>query len=122
MICATTPQKAIRLDPNPPSWTYWTAVSYQHHVGNLEEAYRYALILKRETGGYWHWVAATEASLLAEMGRMEEAQEALSRVLAMRPDFASVARDELSVWWWHSPDYTERVMNNLDAAGLDRSQ
>ena len=114
-------QKVIQLDPHPPSWTYWTAFNYLHHAGNLEEAYRYALTLKHETGDGFHWVAASEASVLAQMGRDDEAKRALSRVLAKRPKFAETARDELAVWWGHSPEYMDQFMNGLYKAGLERT-
>ncbi|MEM7188582.1 MAG: adenylate/guanylate cyclase domain-containing protein [Pseudomonadota bacterium] len=113
-------QKVIQLDPHPPSWTYWTPLVYHQNAGDLEEAYRYALILKHETGDYFHWVAAMEASLLGQMGRLDEAATALSRVLEKKPDFAKTARDELSVWWGHSPDFMDRIMDGLYKAGLER--
>lgn len=113
-------QKVIKLDPSPPSWTYWTAFNYQYNAGNLDEAYRYALILKHETDDGFHWVAASEASVLAQMGRVDEARAALDRVLAKRPNFAETARKELAVWWGHSPDYMARFMSGLYKAGLPK--
>lgn len=113
-------QKVSKLDPTLPSWTYFTPLHVHHIRGELEEAYRYSLVLMQTPMANWHWVPASETYLLAEMGRIEEAGVALDRVLALNPNFAISARDEYTVWWWSQPDMIDRVMNGLYRAGLER--
>lgn len=113
-------QRVIQFDPSPPSWTYWTAFHYQFNAGNFEEALRYSLILKHESGDYFHWLAATEASTLAHLGRLGEAEEALARAVAKKPESAETARAEAAVWWGNLPEYVDRMMDGLYKAGLER--
>lgn len=113
-------QKAVQMDPNPPSFVYWTAFDYHFHAGNLDEALRFALIIKRDHGGYYAWSHAVEAAVLAHMDRVDDAAEALSRATAMNPDFAKIARPEIENLWSHTPDYVEKYMDGLFKAGLER--
>lgn len=113
-------EKVIKLDPTPPSWTYFTPLFVYHARGKLEEALRYALILRQTPMGNWHIIAAFETSILAQMGRMDEAREALSRTTSLSPGFAETALSESEVFLWANPEYLELHMNGLYKAGLPR--
>ena len=113
-------QKVIKLDPTPPPWTYFTPLFVHHYRGEFEEAYRYVSMIKHSPMGGWYRVAAFEAIMLAEMDRLDEAKEAMSRVLDLHPGFAETAQAELSVWFWANPEYLEILMNGLYKAGLPR--
>lgn len=113
-------QKVIKLDPTPPPWTYFTPLFVHHHRGELEEAYRYFLMIKHSPMGGWYRLAAFEAILLAEMERLDEAREAMARALDLNPGFAETAHAELSVWFWANPEYLETLMDGLYKAGLSR--
>ncbi len=113
--------KVIELDPSPPTWSYWTPIAYYLNAGRLEEAYRYTLILKQQQGDIFFWVPATEALLLAEIGRMGEAKEALARAAALNLDLATTARESI-VGTWFDQHYIEVIMNGLYKAGLERKQ
>ena len=68
--------------------------------------------------GYFHAQAA-RAATLGKLGRREEAQKALQDLLALRPDFAAVARQEYAKWY--DAEHIEQLIDGLRKAGLEIS-
>ena len=66
--------------------------------------------------GYFHAQAA-RAATLGKLGRKEEAQKAVQDLLALRPDFASVARQEYAKWY--DPEHIEQIVDGLRKAGME---
>jgi TolB-like protein/tetratricopeptide (TPR) repeat protein len=65
---------------------------------------------------YFH-VPALRAAALGQLGRREEAREAVRDLLALRPDFAAAARHEYAKWY--NSELVEHVVDGLRKAGLE---
>jgi TolB-like protein/Flp pilus assembly protein TadD len=106
-------ESAMQLNPRHPGWYRITAFARAYNKGE----YRAALeaVHKINTPGYFHMQAA-RAAALGQLGEREAAQEALQKLLALRPDFASVARQEYAKWY--KPKLVEHLIDGLRKAGL----
>ena len=110
--CALS-ERAAQLNPYHPGW-YWLPLvinAYRQH--DCERALQYAL--KINMPGLWTAHVAL-AVINIQLGQTEEARAALKKLLALRPDFAAIAKDELSKWWL--PDMVEQMLTDLRKAGL----
>src|SRR5271168_610423 len=89
-------ERATELNPNHPGW-YWLPLvinAYRQHDG--ERALQHAL--KVNMPGLWTaQVALTVVN--SQLGKMDQARDALRALLAARPDFAARAQGDLSIWW-----------------------
>jgi TolB-like protein/cytochrome c-type biogenesis protein CcmH/NrfG len=107
-------EAATQLNPNHPGW-YWLPLAmnaYRQHEG--ERALDYAL--KINMPGLWTAQVAL-AVINSQLGRMEQTRLALRDLLALRPDFAAKAREELGIWWQR--EMVEQMLDDLRHAGLD---
>ena len=57
------------------------------------------------------------AAAYGQLGDREAAREALRALLALRPDFATVARVELGKFW--DPELVEHLIEGVRKAGLE---
>ena len=57
------------------------------------------------------------AATCGQLGELEAARKALRALLALSPDFAVVAREELGKWW--APELVEHLLEGLRKAGLE---
>jgi TolB-like protein/Flp pilus assembly protein TadD len=109
-------ERATELNPNHPGW-YWLPLvinAYRQHDG--ERALQHAL--KINMPGLWTaQVALTVVN--SQLGKMDQARNALRALLAARPDFAARAREDLSIWW--QPEMVEQMLGDLGKAGLTPS-
>jgi TolB-like protein/Tfp pilus assembly protein PilF len=112
--CAVV-ESAMQLNPQHPGW-YWFA--------NFNDAYRrrdyrgalgFALKINQPGNFYTH---AVIAAAYGQLGMREEARKALQELLAIRPDFAKTAREELGRWF-HDVAYVEHNIDGLRKAGLE---
>ena len=80
--------------------------------------YRGALdfALKVNMPGFWRTQLAL-ATAYAQLGEREAARNAVRELLAVRPDFAAIAREELGKWW--DPELIEHLIDGLRKAGLE---
>jgi TolB-like protein len=104
---------ATQLNPNHPGW-YWlprAMNAYRQHQG--ERALEYAL--KINMPGLWTAQVAL-AIIHTQLGHEEQARIAVRDLLALRPDFAAIAREELAKWWL--PEMVEEMLRDLRKAGL----
>jgi hypothetical protein len=67
------------------------------------------------------WTAqVTLAVVHSQLGQMAQARIALRDLLAIRPSFATAAREELGIWW--KPEMVEQMMADLRKAGLGATE
>jgi len=103
-------REGMRLNPYHPEW-YWTNLgSVLYEAGKYADA---AAAFGRVTApGYW--LMCRIAGCYAQLGRMNEAKEAASIALRLRPDF-SVAKLRLREC---QPAVAERIREGMCKAGL----
>ena len=107
-------ESAMQLNPNCPGYFYFARCWGSYRLGKYEETLK-ALALANMPN-YFH-VPAIQAAALGQLGRHEEARKAIQDLLTLRPDFATVARQEYSKWY--DEDQVEQVLDGLRKAGLE---
>jgi adenylate cyclase len=104
---------ALALNPEPPDG-YWFAFYSLHSArGEHEEALEMALRVQTED---FYWTHCMRAASYALVGMKAEAAESIRALLALYPDFAQHAAEE--VGRWTSPARVERAVDALHKAGL----
>ena len=107
-------ERGRHQNPHHPGW-YWFGDFYHAY---LKGEYRAALnvALKVNMPGHFHQQIVLVAAY-SHLGEREAAQRALQDLLALRPDFALIAREELGKWFL--PDLVEHLIDGLRQAGLE---
>jgi len=106
--------RSTELNPNHPGW-YWLPMALNaYRQGDYQRALE--LALKINMPGLWT-ALITLTVIYTRLGDQTRAQAALSDLLALRPEFAGVAREHLSRWW--QPEMVERLLGDLRQAGLE---
>lgn len=109
-------EHATQLNPNHPGW-FWLPLAinaYRQHDG--ERALQYALRVNMPD----LWTAQVSLCVIhSQLGHVDQAHSVLRDLLAVRPDFAKVARQELEKWWL--PEMVEQMLADLRFAGLATS-
>jgi TolB-like protein/Tfp pilus assembly protein PilF len=111
--CALS-EKGSQLNPNHPGWYRYTAWHDAYRKKDYRKALDVALHLNAPKNYYTHAVLAI---CYAQLGQMEEARKALQDMLALKPNYAEVARELHGRWI--DPDLVEQLMEGLRKAGLD---
>jgi TolB-like protein/Tfp pilus assembly protein PilF len=107
-------ESAMQLNPHHPSW-YWLPLACNaYRKGDYAGALDVAL--KINLPGYFY-AHLTRAAAYGQLGLQEPAQRSLNEMLALRPDMATAAREELAKWW--EPDLVEHIIDGLRKAGLN---
>jgi TolB-like protein/predicted Ser/Thr protein kinase len=111
--CALAAQ-ARRLNPHHPGW-YWFPSFFDAY---RKSDYRGALdlALKINMPGFWRTNLAL-AMAYGQLGEREAAGNAVRELLALRPDFPVVAREELGKFW--DPELVKHLIDGLRKAGLE---
>jgi tetratricopeptide (TPR) repeat protein len=106
--------RARRLNPHHPGW-YWFGSFFDAY---RQRDYRGALdyALKVNMPGFWRTNLALAAAF-GQLGEEEAARESAHGLLALRPDFPTIAREELEKWW--DPGLVEHLIEGLRKAGLE---
>jgi TolB-like protein/Tfp pilus assembly protein PilF len=107
-------ESAMKLNPNCPSVFQIAMWANAYRQGKYEDSLE--AIVRANLPGYFHAHAA-RAATLGKLGRREEAQKALQELLALRPDFAAVARQEYAKWY--EAEHIEQVIDGLRKAGME---
>ncbi len=107
-------ESAMRLNPNYPGWFQFAFFYHAYHKREYQKALEAAL--KINLPGYFYTHAAQTAAY-GQLGRREAAQKPLQELLALRPDFASAAREEYGKWY--EPEDVEHLVDGLRKAGLE---
>jgi TolB-like protein len=106
-------ERARDLNPHHPKW-YWALPfldAYRRGDYRSARAFIPKMLLP---GNYFG--AALSAALYGQVGDREEAAKALRDLVALRPDFAEIARDQFAKWYL--PDLVEQLIDGLRKAGL----
>jgi TolB-like protein/Tfp pilus assembly protein PilF len=111
--CALS-DKGSQLNPNHPGWYRYTAWHDAYRKKDYRRALDVALRLNAPQNYYTHAVLAI---CYAQLGQMEEARKALRDMLALKPNYAQVARELHGRWI--DPDLVEQLMDGLRKAGLE---
>jgi TolB-like protein/Tfp pilus assembly protein PilF len=106
-------ESAMRLNPNCPGYFYFARCWSSYRLGKYEDTLE-ALALANMPN-YFH-VPAIQAAALGQLGRHEEALEAVQDLLALRPDFATAARQEYAKWY--DEEHVDQVIDGLRKAGM----
>ena len=106
-------ERASQLNPRHPGW-YWFPLFYNaYRKGDYSAALSTALKINLPHFFYNHVVLAAASG---QLGNHEAAREALRALLALRPDFAEIGRDDLAKWY--PPELVEHLIDGLKKAGL----
>jgi adenylate cyclase len=111
--CALS-DKGSQLNPNHPGWYRYTAWHDAYRKKDYRKALDVALRLNAPQNYYTH---AVLAMCYAQLGQMGEARNALRDMLALKPNYAEVARELHGRWI--DPDLVEQLMDGLRKAGLE---
>ena len=106
-------QRAMELNPHHPGWYRYPLFLNAYRQGDYRGARDIAL--KMNMPGVSLVYVALAASY-GQLGEREAAREAVSELLAVRPDFQTVARAELEKLW--DSELVDRLMEGLGKAGL----
>jgi len=107
-------ERAMALNPHHPSWYWFPVVLNAYRQRDYQRALD--LALKVDMPALWRtqlMLAVTNAQL----GHLPAAQNAVQQLLAVRSDFAQIARTELAKWW--DPELIEHLIDGLRKAGLE---
>ena len=107
-------EMARLLNPHHPPW-YWALPFLDAYRRRDYHAAR-DLLPKAHMPGQ-HFSLALFAALRGQLGEREAAAETLRELLALRPDFAAIARDQFGKWYL--PELVEHLIDGLRKAGLD---
>ena len=106
--------RARRLNPHHPGW-YWFPFFFDaYRKGDYRGALDVAL--KINMPGFWRTSFAL-AIAYGQLGDQQAARNAVGDLLALRPDFPTVAREELGKWW--DPELVKHLIEGLRKAGLE---
>jgi TolB-like protein len=103
-------EKALRLNPRPPSWYFWLLGGAQSAAGKYEEAVK----TLRNDATYRTESRVNLASILARLGRFQEAREEATLYLATNPHF------KISHWVKSQP-YRDLALRDMYVEGLHKA-
>ena len=106
-------EQARKLNPHHPKW-YW-ALPFLDAYRKGDYGAARAFVPKAQQPGNFFGVSLS-AALYGQLGDREEAAKALRELLALRPDFAAIAREQFEKWYL--PDLVEQLIDGLRKAGL----
>ena len=107
-------EKARGLNPHHPGWYWFPSFFDAYRKGDYRGALGFAL--KANMPGFWRTHLALAAAY-GQLGERDAADESVRELLALRPDFPSVAHEELGKWW--DPALVEHILDGLRKAGLE---
>ena len=106
-------EKARRLNPHHPGWYWFPSFFDAYRKGDYRGALGFAM--KANMPGFWRTHLALAAAY-GQLGDREAAGKAVRELLALRPDFPSIAHEELGKWW--DDALVEHILDGLRKAGL----
>jgi TolB-like protein/Tfp pilus assembly protein PilF/predicted Ser/Thr protein kinase len=107
-------EKAMQLNPHHPGWYRFSSFQNAYRKKDYRAALDVALKLNMPSYFYTH---AALAAVYGQLGERQAAQAALRELLAQKPDFAEVAREELAKWHG-TGEILEGWLEGLRKAGL----
>jgi TolB-like protein len=107
-------EKGMELNPYYPGWFRMAPYFYFYHQGRYTEALHEAQQFQMPQ---FFWDPLLRAAALGQLGRDQEAAQALTQLLAVKPDFPSQARFLIGCFA-KSPNLVEGLLDGLRLAGL----
>jgi TolB-like protein/Tfp pilus assembly protein PilF len=107
-------KSAMQLNPNYPGWYQFALFANAYNKGEYREALDAARRIN--TPGYF-LTHAIKTAAFGQLGQHEDAQNSLRELLALRPNFASTARQDYAKWF--EPEMVEHLIEGLRKAGLE---
>ena len=107
-------ERAMQLNPHHPGWYCYADFYNSYRQGDYRGALGAAL--KINLPGSWG-TNFVLAAAYGQLGEREAAGKAVRGLLALRPDFAVVAREELGKWF--DVELVEHLIDGLRKAGLE---
>jgi TolB-like protein/Flp pilus assembly protein TadD len=107
-------ERSFQLNPNLPGMYHYTAWHDAYGRKEYRRALELALQLNTPDNFYQH---AVLAMCYAQLGETEAARKSLQDMLALKPDYAEVARELHGKWI--QPDLVEQLLDGLRKAGLE---
>ena len=108
-------RRARELNSRHPGWLWFPEAFNAHRRRDYPAALEAGLKVNLP-GFYWFHIVL--AATYAQLGQPALAAKALNDLLATRPDFASIARNEIGKWLNADPDLVEHLVAGLRKAGL----
>jgi TolB-like protein/Tfp pilus assembly protein PilF len=106
-------EHATQLNPHHPGWYWMPMVMDAYRRGDNKRALDYAI--KVNMPSLWT-VQVPLAAIYWRLGETEQARAAWRALLALRPDFATVAPEELAKWW--QPEVVAQLLADLKKVGM----
>ena len=107
-------ESAMQLNPNCPGYFYFARCCNAYRQGKYAEVLEAAARINMPS--YFH-VPALKAAAFGQLGKREEARTAVQDLLALRPDFATAARQEYAKWY--DSGLIDQIVEGLRKAGLE---
>ncbi|MCG6928127.1 MAG: protein kinase [Acidobacteria bacterium] len=108
-------ERAMELNPHHPGWYRFSSCFNACRKKDYRAALDIALKINMPSYFYTH---ATIASIYGQLGEREAAQGALRELLAQKPDFSEIARQEWAKWLGPG-ELLEQTLDGLRKAGLE---
>jgi TolB-like protein len=105
--------KARHLNPHHPAW-YW-ALPFLDAYRKADYAAARAFAVKAKMPGQF-FSEALFAALYGQLDERQAAEDGVRELLALKPDFPLIARDEFGKWY--PPELVEQLIAGLRKAGL----
>jgi adenylate cyclase len=109
-------ERSHRLNPRCPTWFHLIPFLAHFEAREYEAALSEAKLLNIPE---LFWDPLLKAATLGQLGRIEEAQQFLKRLLTLRPDFAERPADYVGIFIM-SDVLRQRILEGLGAVGLDQ--
>jgi serine/threonine-protein kinase len=106
-------EKARHFNPHHPAW-YW-ALPFLDAYRKADYVTARSFILKAEMPGQF-FSQALLAAVCGQLGERAPAEESVREVLALKPDFPQIAREEFANWY--PPQLVDQLIEGLCKAGL----
>jgi TolB-like protein/Tfp pilus assembly protein PilF len=108
-------ERAMELNPHHPGWYRFSILFNAYRKKDYRTALDVALKINMPSYFYTH---ASIAAAYGQLGERKAAQGALRELLAQKPDFAAIAREEWAKWVGPG-EFLEHVLEGLRKAGLE---
>ena len=107
-------ERAMQINPHHPGWYRFAAFNHAYQKREFDTALDVALKFNMPSYLYTHFALAVA---YGQLGERHAAERAIDELLAIRPDFAEVAREELGKWQGEG-ELLELSLDGLRKAGL----
>jgi adenylate cyclase len=108
-------RRAVELNANHPEWYQFAFFNYYWQLDDMDAALE--AIQKVDMPDFF-WTHVCRAEVYSRLGRVEEAREAVARVLELYPDFGANIWSEIAIWNV-PPNVADSYVEALRGAGME---